>query len=40
MEVIKNFVGTDIEKAKYYAEDKKFLIEFPEKVEHYEVFTE
>lgn len=40
MEVIKNFAATDIEKAKYYAEDKKFLIEFPEKVEHYEVFAE
>lgn len=40
MEVIKNFAGTDIEKAKYYAEDKKFLIEFPEKVDHYEVFAE
>jgi heme-degrading monooxygenase HmoA len=40
LEVIKNFGGNDFEKAKYYVEDKNFLIEFPEKVEHYEVFAE
>ncbi|PKA82026.1 hypothetical protein ATE92_0151 [Ulvibacter sp. MAR_2010_11] len=39
-EVIKNFAGSDIEKAKYYAEDKDFLIDFPEKVAHYEVFAD
>ncbi len=40
LEVIKNFAGEDFEKAKYYPEDKKFLLEFEEKVTHYEVFAE
>ena len=38
LEVIKNFAGEDFEKAKYYPEDKNFLLEFEEKVEHFEVF--
>ncbi len=40
MEVIKNFAGTDFEKAKYYPEDTPFLLEFEENVTHYEVFSE
>ncbi len=40
IEVIKNFAGTDFEKAKYYSEDKNYLIDFPENVLHYEVFAE
>jgi heme-degrading monooxygenase HmoA len=40
LEVIKNFAGEDFEKAKYYPEDNKFLLEFEEKVTHYEVFAE
>lgn len=40
MEVIKNFTGEDFEKAKYYLEDEKYLLEFEEKVIHYEVFAE
>ncbi|HHH50001.1 MAG TPA: antibiotic biosynthesis monooxygenase [Saprospiraceae bacterium] len=40
LEVIKNFAGDDFEKAKYYPEDKKYLLEFEEKVIHYEVFAE
>ena len=40
LEVIKNFAGTDFEKAKYYPEDKNYLIDFPEKVTHYEVFAD
>ena len=40
IEVIKNFAGDDFEKAKYYPEDKNYLIDFPEKVTHYEVFAE
>ena len=40
MDVIKNFAGEDYEKAKYYQEDKKYLIDFPEKVTHYEVFAD
>jgi len=40
LEVIKNFAGKDFEKAKYYEEDKAFLLYFEEKVTHYEVFAE
>ncbi len=40
IDVIKNFAGEDFEKAKYYAEDEKFLLEFEDKVIHYEVFAE
>ena len=40
IEVIKNFAGEDFEKAKYYIEDEKFLLNFEEKVSHYEVFAE
>jgi heme-degrading monooxygenase HmoA len=39
MEVIRNFAGADLEKAKYYPEDTNFLLEFEEKVQHYEVFA-
>ena len=39
MEVIKNFAGQDFEMAKYYPEDHNFLLEFEEKVQHYEVFA-
>ena len=39
LEVIKNFAGDDFEKAKYYPEDENFLLEFEEKVQHYEVFA-
>ena len=40
MEVIHNFAGEDVEKAKYYPEDKNYLLDFPEKVTHYEVFAD
>jgi heme-degrading monooxygenase HmoA len=36
-EAIKAFAGADIEKAKYYPEDKDFLLEFEPTVKHYEV---
>lgn len=39
LEVIKNFAGDDMEKAKYYPEDVDFLLEFVENVEHHEVFA-
>jgi heme-degrading monooxygenase HmoA len=39
MEVIKNFAGDDHDKAKYYPEDKKYLIDFPKEVIHFEVFA-
>jgi heme-degrading monooxygenase HmoA len=34
---IKKFAGEDYEKARYYTEDKDFLLEFEEKVTHYDV---
>lgn len=37
---IRNFAGEDLEKAKYYPEDQEFLLEFEEKVQHYEVFEQ
>ncbi len=37
MEVIKGFAGDDPEIAKYYPEDKDFLLEFEPNVVHYEV---
>ena len=40
IEVVKNFAGEDFEKAKYYPKDDNFLLEFEEKVIHYEVFAE
>jgi hypothetical protein len=33
-----NFAGEEYEKAKYYDEDKKYLLELEEKVNHYETF--
>ena len=39
IEVIKNFAGQDFEKAKYYQEDSSYLLEFEEKVKHFEVFA-
>lgn len=38
IETIKQFAGEDFEKAKYYPEDKNFLLEFEERVVHHEVF--
>lgn len=35
---IKKFAGEEFEKAKYYDEDEKYLLEFEEKVNHYETF--
>jgi heme-degrading monooxygenase HmoA len=37
-EAIAAFAGADIEVAKYYPEDKKFLLEFEPTVTHYELF--
>jgi len=38
VESIKAFAGNDIEKAKYYDEDKNFLLEFEPRVIHAETF--
>lgn len=37
-ESIKKFAGEDLEKAKYYPEDSKYLLEFEPTVEHCETF--
>lgn len=37
-EAIKKFAGEDIAKAKYYPEDKSFLLEFEPSVTHYEAY--
>ncbi len=37
LEVIKGFAGDNVEVAKYYPEDKEFLLEFEPTVVHYEV---
>lgn len=38
IESIKNFAGEDYERARYYDEDKNFLLEFEPNVTHYELF--
>jgi heme-degrading monooxygenase HmoA len=37
-ESIKSFAGSDFEKAHYYEEDKKYLLEFELNVMHFETF--
>ena len=37
LDSIRGFAGEDLEKAKYYPEDKDFLLEFEPRVVHYEV---
>ena len=39
IESIKKFAGEDYEKARYYPEDRKYLLEFEETVIHCETFT-
>lgn len=36
-EAIRAFAGSDVLKAKYYPEDRDFLLEFEPEVQHYEV---
>lgn len=38
--VIHGFAGNDVEIAKYYPEDKEFLLEFEPHVTHYEVVAD
>ena len=40
MDVIRNFAGDDIQQAKYYPEDRDFLLEFEPYVNHYEIIGE
>ncbi len=37
IEAIKKFAGEDYSKAKYYPEDKEYLLDFPSQVDHYTV---
>jgi heme-degrading monooxygenase HmoA len=36
-DAIKRFAGEDINKARYYPEDVKYLLEMPPELEHYDV---
>ncbi|CAG0962034.1 hypothetical protein ANRL3_00939 [Anaerolineae bacterium] len=38
-QAIEKFAGAEIEKAKYYPDDAKFLLEFEPFVQHYEVMN-
>jgi len=38
-DAIAAFAGAEIERAKYYPEDKNFLLEFEPNVQHYEVVS-
>ena len=38
-DTIREFAGSDYEKAVYYPEDKKFLLEMQSHVDHYEVLS-
>ncbi len=40
LDVIQHFAGEEYEIAKYYPRDKQYLLEFEEKVLHFEVFAE
>lgn len=40
LEAIKTFAGEDYEKARYYPQDKEFLLEFEPNVKHYEMFDQ
>lgn len=35
-DAIAAFAGAPVDRARYYPEDERFLLDFPERVEHYE----
>lgn len=37
LESIRAFAGDDVTRARYYPEDERFLLDFPQRVEHYDV---
>jgi hypothetical protein len=39
LEAIQAFAGEDVSRAKYYSEDRDFLLEFEPTVEHYELYV-
>lgn len=40
IDAIQRFAGTDVDKARYYPEDRKFLLELEPTVTHYEVLVD
>jgi heme-degrading monooxygenase HmoA len=36
-EAIENFAGIPCDRARYYPRDREFLLDFPERVEHFDV---
>lgn len=40
LDSVKRFAGEDYKRAKYYPEDRNYLLEFEEEVQHYEVFAQ
>ena len=39
MDTVKRFAGEEVDKARYYPEDREFLLEFEPTVTHYEVLV-
>ena len=39
-EAIAAFAGEPIDRARYYPEDEAYLLDFPERVEHYDLTTD
>lgn len=39
MEAVRNYAGEDIDRAHYFPEDLRYVIDPPSLVEHYEVFS-
>jgi heme-degrading monooxygenase HmoA len=39
IESITGFAGDDVTLARYYPEDERYLLDFPERVEHFDVVT-
>jgi heme-degrading monooxygenase HmoA len=37
LDSIRAFAGDDVTRARYYPEDERYLLDFPERVEHFEV---
>lgn len=37
LESIRAFAGNDVTHARYYPQDERFLLDFPERVEHFDV---
>ena len=40
LDAIRAFAGVEVDRARYYPEDREFLLEFEERVTHHEVFAQ